>query len=50
MTLEELKKSMEPSRYTGRAKEQTIDFVNEVIQPILEENKDLLGLKADIKV
>ena len=50
MTLDELKKSMEPSKYTGRAKEQTIDFVNEVIQPILEENKQLLGLKADIKV
>ncbi len=50
MTLEELKKSMEPSRYTGRAKEQTIDFINEVIQPILEENKNSLGLKADIKV
>lgn len=50
MTLDELKKSMEPSRYTGRAKEQTIDFVNEVIQPILEENKALLGLKADINV
>lgn len=50
MTLDELKKSMEPSRYTGRAKEQTLDFVNEVIQPILEENSALLGLKADIKV
>lgn len=50
MTLDELKKSMEPSRYTGRAKEQTLDFVNEVIQPILEENRALLGLKADIKV
>jgi adenylosuccinate lyase len=50
MTLDELKKSMEPSRYTGRAKEQTIDFIKEVIQPILEENKDSLGLKADIKV
>ncbi|MBE5966840.1 MAG: adenylosuccinate lyase [Lachnospiraceae bacterium] len=50
MTLEELKKSMNPSRYTGRAKEQTEEFIVEVIQPILKENKDLLGLSADIKV
>ena len=50
MTLDELKNTMDPSKYTGRAKEQTEDFVNEVIQPILDQNKDLLGLKADIKV
>ncbi len=50
MTLEELKKSMEPSKYTGRAKEQTEEFLRDVIAPILDENKDVLGLKADIKV
>ena len=50
MTLEELKKIMDPSKYTGRAKEQTEEFLQEVIAPILEKNKDLLGVKADIKV
>jgi adenylosuccinate lyase len=50
MTLEELKSTMNPAKYTGRAKEQTEEFIQEVIQPILEENKDSLGLKADIKV
>jgi len=50
MTLEELKSTMDPAKYTGCAKEQTEEFVLEVIQPILEENKELLGLKADIKV
>jgi len=50
MSLEELKKTMEPARYIGRAKEQTEEFISEVIQPILDENKELLGLKADIKV
>ncbi|MBO5199516.1 MAG: adenylosuccinate lyase [Lachnospiraceae bacterium] len=50
MSLDDLKKSMDPSKYTGRAKEQTEEFVNEVIKPILEENKELLGMKADIKV
>ena len=50
MTLEELKSTMDPSKYTGRAKEQTEEFITEVIQPILDQNKELLGLKADIKV
>jgi len=50
MSLEELKGSMDPTKFTGCAKEQTEEFVNEVIKPILEENKSLLGLKADIKV
>ncbi len=50
MSLEELKTAMNPELYTGRAKEQTEEFIQEVIQPILDENKDLLGLKADIKV
>ncbi|WP_343208313.1 adenylosuccinate lyase [Anaerolentibacter hominis] len=50
LTLEQLKETMEPSRYTGRAKEQVEEFIAEVIRPILDENKDLLGLKAEINV
>ncbi len=50
MTLEELKAAMDPVLYTGRAGEQTEEFINEVIKPILEKNKEVLGLKADIKV
>ncbi len=50
MTIEELKATMDPAKYTGRAKEQTEEFIQEVIKPILEENKELLGLKAEIKV
>ncbi|QHQ59642.1 adenylosuccinate lyase [Anaerocolumna sedimenticola] len=50
MSLEELKKTMDPAKYTGRSKEQVEEFIGEVIKPILDENKELLGLKADIKV
>ncbi len=50
MTLEELKKTMDPAKYTGRSRQQVEEFIGEVIQPILDENKDLLGLKSDIKV
>ena len=50
MTLEELQKTMEPSRYVGRSKEQVEEFLAEVIAPILEENKEILGVKAEINV
>ena len=50
ITLDELKKQMEPSKYTGRSKEQVEDFLKEVIRPILEENKAELGLEAEINV
>lgn len=50
MTLEDLQKTMEPSRYVGRAKEQVEKFLVQVIYPILEKNKDLLGIKAEINV
>ena len=50
MTLEELQKSMEPSRYVGRAPRQVDNFLKNVVNPILEENKELLGVKAEINV
>ena len=50
ITIEELKKQMEPSKYTGRSKEQVEDFLMEVIRPILEENREELGLEAEINV
>ena len=50
ITLAELKKQMEPSKYTGRSKEQVEDFLKEVIRPILDENKTELGLEAEINV
>ena len=50
ITIEELKKQMDPSKYTGRSKEQVEDFLNDVIRPILDENKTELGLEAEINV
>ena len=50
MTLEELKKAMDPSKYVGRAPYQVDVFLKDVVKPILESNKDLLGVKAEITV
>ena len=50
LSLEDLKKTMEPSRYVGRAPEQVDAFLTQVVNPILDEYKDLLGEKAEINV
>lgn len=50
MTLEDLKKTMDPARYTGRSEIQVEKFLKTVVQPILDENKKLLGVKAEINV
>ena len=50
MELEELEKTMEPSRYVGRAPYQVTKYLNEVIGPMLEENKEELGVTAQISV
>ena len=41
---------MEPARYVGRAPKQVEEFLEEVIQPVLEENKNILGMTAEINV
>ena len=50
LSLEDLKKTMEPSRYVGRAPEQVDAFLSQVVNPILEEYRELLGEKAEINV
>ena len=50
LSLEDLKKTMDPAKYVGRAKEQVDAYLNKVIYPLLEENKDVLGIKAEINV
>jgi adenylosuccinate lyase len=50
LTLEELQATMDPSKYTGRASVQVDAFLKNVIRPILDENKDILGVKAEINV
>ena len=50
LSLEDLEASMQPERYVGRAPKQTEEFITEVISPILEKNKEVLGLTAEINV
>ena len=50
LTLDELKKTMEPSKYVGRAAVQVDTYLSKVIRPLLDRNKDVLGVKAEINV
>lgn len=50
LSLDELKKAMDPTRYTGRAKEQVDTFLANVVRPVLEQHKEDLGVKAEIHV
>ncbi|MGN0390150.1 MAG: adenylosuccinate lyase, partial [Wujia sp.] len=50
MTKEEIVAILEPKNFVGRAPEQTEEFLAEQIRPILDANKELLGVKAEINV
>ncbi len=50
MTKEEILEVLQPENYTGRAAQQTEEFITEVVNPILEANKDLLGVQVEINV
>lgn len=50
VTIEELEHILKPENYTGRAKEQTEDFLNECIKPVLEKYADVESDKPEINV
>ena len=50
VTIEELEKILKPENYTGRAKEQTEDFLNECIKPVLEKYADVESDEPEINV
>ena len=50
LSLEDLQKTMDPSKYVGRSPIQVEKFIKDVVNPILEANKDLLGMTAEINV
>lgn len=50
MTMEQIEAILEPKNFVGRSPEQTVEFITEVVNPILEANKDILGMTAEINV
>ncbi|MBR6397786.1 MAG: adenylosuccinate lyase, partial [Lachnospiraceae bacterium] len=47
---EELAASMDPKKYVGRAPYQVTKYLENVVNPVLEANKDILGMTAEINV
>ena len=50
MTRDQLETIMKPENFVGRAPEQTEEFLQNYVRPLLEENRELLGMKAEIHV
>ena len=50
LSIDELKAAMDPAKYVGRAPLQVENFLKNHVNPILEKNADILGIKAEINV
>ena len=50
LTKDELEKVLSDFSFTGCAESQTQSFIDNIVQPILNENKEYLGIKSEIKV
>ena len=50
LSLEELQKTMDPAKYVGRAPVQVEAYLKNVVNPMLEANKEILGVTAEINV
>ena len=50
LSLEELQKTMDLAKYVGRAPVQVEAYLNNVVNPMLEANKEILGVTAEINV
>lgn len=50
VTKETLQKVLKPENYVGRAPQQTQEFLDGVIKPILDSNADDLGIETEINI
>jgi adenylosuccinate lyase len=50
LTTEEIDQLMDARNFIGRAPEQVEEFLHEYIYPVLDQNKDVLNIKVDLKV
>lgn len=47
---EEISRIIKPENFTGRAEQQTLDFISEIVQPLLRKNSEDIGVKTEINV
>ncbi|MCR4696037.1 MAG: adenylosuccinate lyase [Lachnospiraceae bacterium] len=47
---DDIKNTLKPELYTGRASRQVDNYLKNFVNPVLDKNRDLLGLNAEINV
>ena len=47
---EGMEKILRPENFTGRSEEQTVEFLRDCVQPILEANREILNETAELSV
>ena len=50
VTREEIEAILQPEKFIGRSKEQVEEYLADIITPLLQENKELLGEKQELSV
>ncbi|WP_055070738.1 adenylosuccinate lyase [Clostridium massiliamazoniense] len=50
LSKEEILKIIDPIKFTGRASSQVVEFIEEYVNNILEENEEALSIKSEINV
>lgn len=47
---DELKDILDPIKYIGRSQNLTVEYITEYVYPVLNQNRDLIGIDVDLKV
>ena len=50
VTRQDIEKILDPQNFTGRSQQQVEDFLRDVIRPVLDENRALLGETQELSV
>ncbi len=50
LTEESIKDTLDVRKFVGRAPEQTVEFIEEYVNPIIERNRDMLGIDVQVTV
>lgn len=50
LTMEDINKILEPKNFIGRAPEQVLEYINEDVKPVLENNKNNLSSSIELNV
>ncbi|MBE6049439.1 MAG: adenylosuccinate lyase [Clostridium sp.] len=50
LSKEEILEIIDPNKFVGRAPSQVVEFIDEYVTPIIEENKEAIEIKSEIEV